>query len=175
MKTLKVNFVVALFFMLTPMVSMAQGDPVVTLEFQNAATALEVVQNYVKALQEGNVSKMDAILAPDVMVYGLGGGLDSLTKAQHKAYYTNSTTQYKHTVSGELYLPVKVTNNWNEGEWVLAWGTNTLTNKETGKTIVVPYHTASTVVDGKITFMRYWYDMLNILETQGFTVTPPSN
>lgn len=172
MKIFKNTLVFALLLMLTSLISKAQD---VTLEFPNAATALEVVQTYVKALHAGDVSKMDAQLAPDIMVHGLGGGLDSLTRAQHKEYFTNSTTQYKHSISGELYLPVKVTNNWNEGEWVLSWGTNTLTNKETGKTIVVPYHTASTVVNGKVTYMRYWYDMLNILETQGFTVTPPAN
>ncbi len=41
--------------------------------------------------------------------------------------------------------------------------------------IEVPYHTASRMGNGKITFMRYWYDMLNILQTQGFKVTPPGN
>ncbi|WP_332913840.1 nuclear transport factor 2 family protein [Algoriphagus boritolerans] len=157
--------------MLTTLVALAQE---VTLEFQNAATALEVVQKYTKALQAGDVATMNAQFASNAMIYGLGGGLDSLTVAQHKEYYTTSTNTYKHSLSQELYLPVKVTNNWNEGEWILTWGTNTLTNKATGKTIVVPYHTAGRVMNGKIVFLRYWYDMLNILETQGFKVTPPA-
>lgn len=174
MKILKNIMALAIVLMLTIMTSVAQ-EPTVSLEFQNAASAMEVVQKYTKALQAGDVTTMNAVFAPNAMIYGLGGGMDSLTVAQHKEYYTTSTTNYKHSLSQELYLPVKVTNNWNEGEWVLAWGTNTLTNKATGKKIDVPYHTASAVVNGKITFMRYWYDMLNILETQGFTVTPPAN
>lgn len=174
MKNLKIAMALALLMMMMPMISNAQ-DQVVTLEFQNAANALEVTQAYTKALQDGDVATMNAQLAPNAMIYGLGGGLDSLTVAQHKDYYTNSTSQFKHTLSGELYLPVKVTNNWNEGEWVLSWGTNTLHHKETGKIITVPYHTAGTVVNGKITFLRYWYDMLNIMEAQGFEVKPPSN
>lgn len=164
----------ALVLMLTPMISKAQ-EMAVTLEFPNSATAMETTQKYTKALQAGDVATMNAQFAPGAMIYGLGGGLDSLTVAQHKEYYTTSTTNYKHSLSQELYLPVKVTNNWNEGEWILSWGTNTLTNKATGKTIVVPYHTASRIVNGKIEFIRYWYDMLNILETQGFTITPPAN
>jgi hypothetical protein len=172
MKIFKTILASAFLLLLTALVSLAQE---VSLEFQNAAKAMEVVQTYTKALQAGDVTTMNAQFAPGAMIYGLGRGLDSLTVAQHKEYYTTSTTTYKHSLSGELYLPVKVTNNWNEGEWVLAWGTNTLTNKETGKKIDVPYHTASAVVNGKITFMRYWYDMLNILETQGFKVTPPAN
>lgn len=166
------NFVaLAIVLMLTTLVSMAQE---VTLEFQNAAKAMEVVQTYTKALQAGDVATMNAQLAPGAMIYGLGGGLDSLTVAQHKEYFTTSTSNYKHSLSGELYLPVKVTNNWNEGEWVLAWGTNTLTDKVSGKVIEVPYHSASRLENGKITFMRYWYDMLNIIKTQGFKVTPPA-
>jgi len=174
MKILKATLALTLLLLLTPMISKSQ-EMAVTLEFQNAAKAMEVVQNYTKALQAGDVATMNAQFAPGAMISGLGGGMDSLTVAQHKEYYTTSTTNYKHSLSGELYLPVKVTNNWNEGEWILSWGTNTLTNKATGKTIAVPYHTASTVVNGKITFMRYWYDMLNIIETQGFTITPPAN
>lgn len=172
MKTFKNAIAFSMMLILTTLVSLAQD---VTLEFQNAATALEVVQKYTKALNAGDVATMNAQLAPDAMIYGLGGGMDSLTVAQHREYFTNSTNQYKHSLSQELYLPVKVTNNWNEGEWVLSWGTNTLTNKATGKTIVVPYHTAGRVMNGKIVFLRYWYDMLNILETQGFTVAPPAN
>jgi len=174
MKILKVTLALALVLMLTPIISNAQ-DPVVTLEFANAETAMEVVQKYTKALQAGDVATMTAQLAPNAMIYGLGGGLDSLTVAQHREYYTNSTNQFKHSLSGELYLPVKVTNNWNEGEWVLSWGTNTITHKATGKVIIVPYHTAGTVVNGKITFLRYWYDMLNVVRGQGYEIKPPSN
>ncbi|MDO9553506.1 nuclear transport factor 2 family protein [Rhodonellum sp.] len=173
MKNLKKTLALALVFMLTPFISNAQ-EMAVTLEFQNAETALEVVKKYTKALQSGDVATMDAQLAANAMVYGLGGGLDSLTKAQHTAYYTNSTNKFKHSLSGELFLPVKVTNNWNEGEWVLSWGTNTITDKTTGKVITVPYHTAGRIMDGKIAFLRYWYDMLNVLESQGYEIKAPS-
>lgn len=147
----------------------------VTLEFDNAVTSQELVQNYVKALQAGDVETMNAQLANNAMIYGLGGGLDSLNVSQHKAYYKNSTDTYNHLVTQDLYLPVKVSNNWNEGEWVLAWGTNTVTVKKTGKSIAIPYHTVNLVQDGKIIVMRYFYDMLNIIESQGYTITPPSN
>jgi ketosteroid isomerase-like protein len=174
MKSLKAIMALVFIMILTPMISNAQ-DPVVTLEFANAETAMEVVQKYTKALQAGDVATMNAQLAPNAMIYGLGGGLDSLTVAQHREYYTNSTNQYRHSLTQELYLPVKVTNNWNEGEWVLSWGTNTITDKTTGKTIPIPYHTASLVSNGKITMLRYWYDMLNIVRGQGFEIKPPSN
>lgn len=174
MKNLKITMALALLTMLMPMISNAQ-NPNVTLEYPNSAKALEVIQKYTKALQAGDVATMNAQFAPNAMIYGLGGGLDSLTVAQHKDFYTNSTNQYKQVLSQELYLPIKVTNQWNEGEWVLAWGINTATDKASGKTIVIPYHSASIVSNGKITMMRYWYDVLNVVREQGFEVKPPSN
>ena len=121
--------------------------------------SLVFVKNYINALQNGNVEAMNALLADDAMVYGLGGGKDSLNVAQHKEYYTNSTAQYIHSISRDLYLPVKVNNNWNEGEWILCWGTNTVTDKKSGKQIPIPYHTANKIDNGKIVKVYYYYDM----------------
>ncbi|MEQ8715125.1 MAG: nuclear transport factor 2 family protein [Cyclobacteriaceae bacterium] len=143
------------------------------LEFDNADAALKVVQGYVTALKAGDVAAMNAALADGAMVYGLGNGMDSLTAAQHQQYFTGSFSTFEHSITGELYLPVKVTDSWNAGEWVLAWGTNTLTHKKTGNKSTVPYHSASLVKDGKIIGLYYYYDVLNILQTQGYTITAP--
>jgi hypothetical protein len=78
MRTLKVTLILAVLMVMMPIISEAQ-EAAVTLEFNNAASALEAVQNYTKALQAGDVAKMDAQLHNDIMVYGLGGALDSLT------------------------------------------------------------------------------------------------
>lgn len=125
MKTFKLVIAAAFLLILTTPLSMAQEA---TLEFQNAAKAMVAAQTYAKALQAGDVATMNAQFATGAMIYGLGGGLDSLTVTQHNEYYTNSTNQFRHSLSQELYLPVKVSNNWNEGEWILSWGINTLTN-----------------------------------------------
>ena len=175
MRALKLSRYFLTTLLLLPIVSNAQDTEVgVTFEFDNARSDLELVQNYAKALQAGDVSAMNAQLADNAMVYGLGGGLDSLNVAEHTAYYTNSTTNYNHVVTQDLYLPVKVTNNWNQGEWVLSWGTNTITNKKTGKAIPIPYHTASLVDNGKIVMIRYYYDMLNIIQAEGMKFAPPA-
>lgn len=172
MKISKKIIVLALFVFGGHFISNAQeGD--VTLEFENAELAGKLVRNYTDALQKGDVAGMNAQLHENAMIYGLGGGLDSLNITQHKEYFMNSTNQYTHSIAGDLYLPVKVENNWNEGEWLLSWGTNTITNKKTGKIMQVPYHTVSIISDGKIAMIRYFYDMLNIVTNQGYTITPP--
>ncbi len=175
MRTLKMTLLLGSILLLTPMLTSAQESEVgVTLEFDNATSANTLVQNYVKALQAGDVATMNAQLADNAMVYGLGGGLDSLNVAEHNEYFTKSNSTYNHVITQDLYLPVKVTNNWNEGEWVLAWGTNTITNKKTGKSTTIPYHTVNLVLNGKIIMTRYFYDMLNIIESQGYKFVPPA-
>jgi ketosteroid isomerase-like protein len=170
MKTIKTSILLTFILLLSTSISNAQES---TLEFENAKPATDLVINYVEALQKGDVDKMNAQLADNVFIQGLGGGTDTLNLKQHTVYYKESTSKYTHKISRELYLPVKVTNNWNEGEWVLSWGTNTITNKETNNIITVPYHTASMVENGKIVRLFYFYDMLNILAKEGWAMTPP--
>ncbi|SFN86633.1 hypothetical protein SAMN04487989_10592 [Bizionia echini] len=172
MKNLKTALLSAIMLVLMPFASNAQ-EKNVTLDFENASTNMKLIQKYTNALQKGDVATMNAQLHQDVMIYGLGGGLDSLNMEQHKAYYTNSTSNFKHEITQDLYLPVKVTNSWNEGEWTLSWGLNTVTDKKSGQKIEIPYHTASLVVNGKIMMIRYYYDMANILSKIGWTLTPP--
>ncbi|MFT4612441.1 MAG: ketosteroid isomerase-like protein [Glaciecola sp.] len=175
MRTFKTTILWALLVMLTLTVKAQTSDSEVkvTLEFENAKTAIQIVQDYTAALQKGDVDKMNAQLHEKAMIHGLGGALDSLNVMQHTDYFKQSTDQYTHSISSDLYLPVKVENNWNEGEWLLSWGTNTITDKKTKTQIIAPYHSISLVEDGKIVFMRYYYDMLNIATSQGFTLVPP--
>jgi ketosteroid isomerase-like protein len=173
MKISKKIIILALLVLGSPFISNAQ-EPDVTLEFENAATANQLVRDYTAGLQGGDVDKMNAQLHDNAMIHGLNGALDSLNVIQHKDYFMNSMKAYKHAISGDLYLPIKVENNWNEGEWLLSWGTNTVTNKQTGKEIEVPFHTVSMIEDGKIIFIRYFYDLLNVATGRGFTLTPPA-
>ncbi|MBC3847948.1 nuclear transport factor 2 family protein [Winogradskyella echinorum] len=172
MKISKKIIVLAMLVLGISFITNAQ-EPEVTLEFKNSEVAEKLLRNYTEALQKGDINKMNAQLHENAMIYGLGGGLDSLNVKEHKEYFTSSTNQYKHSITRDLYLPVKVENNWNEGEWLLSWGTNTITNKKSGQEIVVPYHTVSRIEQGKIVYMHYFYDILNIAQSQGFTLTPP--
>ncbi|MDT0607093.1 nuclear transport factor 2 family protein [Croceitalea rosinachiae] len=145
-----------------------------TLEFDNAEIAQNLITEYVKALQNGDADTMNAQLSDNAMIYNLGGAPDSMNVKQHHDYYKNSIANFKHEISRDLYLPVKVTDSWNEGEWVLSWGTNTITNKNSGNQTPIPYHTASMVADGKIIAIYYFYDVMNVMENQGYKLVPPS-
>ena len=172
MNILKRPFCLVIIF-LTTFIAQAQ-EPTVTLEFDTATIANDVVQKYVSAVKKGDIAGISGLLANDAMVYGLGGGLDSLNVAEHKTYWSKSFSNYNHSISKDLYLPVKVVNSWNEGEWLLTWGLNTITNKKTGKTSMVPYHIAFLIADGKIASISYYLDYVNLMSSQGFKITPPN-
>lgn len=172
MKTLKTVVLSAIILFFSVTVAQAQGE--VTLDFPNAEAALKLAQEYVQGWKDRDVSKLQKNLADKAMIYGLGAGNDSLTVEQHKDYLKESMDIYNYDVTSELYLPVKVTNNWNEGEWVLCWGLNTVTNKKTGKKSPVRYHTAILTENGKeIVGVYYYYDTGDVMRSQGFTITPP--
>lgn len=162
---------VLIALLILPCIAMAQTT---TLDFDNAESATKLVQTYVAALQSGDITTMNDQLADNAMIYNLGKATDSLTVSQHGAYFTTSAENYNHSISQDLYLPVKVTDSWNAGEWVLSWGVNTITSKSSGEVITVPYHTASLVENGKIVALHYFYDLLNVREKQGFKILPPS-
>ncbi|CAN5321386.1 hypothetical protein BH23BAC3_BH23BAC3_34620 [soil metagenome] len=169
MKTIKaIGLVIVLMF--APLIANAQT----TLEFENAESNLKLITNYVEALQNEDVGTMNEQFSESAMIYGLGGGMDSLDVTQHQEFYENSTSQYSHAISNTVYLPVKVTDSSGpEGEWILAWGVNTITHKQTGKKTEVPYQLTSLVEDGKIVLMRYYYDVLDILQNNGWTLASP--
>tara|TARA_R110002051_G_scaffold91370_2_gene160688 strand:- start:6949 stop:7470 length:522 start_codon:yes stop_codon:yes gene_type:complete len=166
-----------IFFIVTMVFAVSIGnaqDPKVSLDFNNGKRATEILKKYVTALQNADADGLADLMSKNAMVYGLGGGLDSLNTAEHKAYWVNSLATYKHNISKDLYLPVKVEDNWNEGEWLLTWGVNTLENTKTGKVTPVPYHIAAVVVDDKIAAMHYYLDYISLLTKQGYKVIPPS-
>lgn len=171
MKKFKTTMLAMFIFLLTPVISTAQEA---TLDFDNSAIAVNLAKNYVAALQKGDVDQMRAQFSPDALIYGLSGGLDSLDVKQHYEYYTNSTNRFSYSVANTVYLPVKVHDGEiPEGEWILSWGTTTITDKESGTKVSIPFQITSLVENGKIAVMNYYFDRLNVMENLGYTLTPP--
>ncbi len=171
MKKLKTTMLAMLILFLTPVISTAQET---SLEFENVAVAVKLAKDYVAALQKGDVDQMRAQFSPNALIFGLSGGLDSLDVKQHYEYYTNSTNRFNYSVANPVYLPVKVrSGEIPKGEWILSWGTTTISDKESGTKISIPFQITSLVENGKITRMMYFFDRLNVMENLGYTLTPP--
>lgn len=171
MKKFKTTMLTMFILILAPVISTAQEA---TLDFDNSVIAVNLAENYVAALQKGDVDQMRAQFSPNAKIFGLSGGLASLDVKQHYEYYTNSTNRFNYSVANAVYLPVKVRGvEISEGEWILSWGTTTITDKESGKTVSIPFQITSLVENGKIAVMNYYFDRLNVMENLGYTLTPP--
>lgn len=175
MRTIKkiMFFTLALFF--TPLIFNAQ-EVSATMDFENAETNVTVVSNYVNALQNEDVQTMLAQLADDAKIYGLTGGpSNEMNPTQLSEYYKESFATTKHTIDeNTAYAPIKVTGGINEGEWVMVWTTDTISNKKTGQEIVIPAQVTCILKNGKIAMIAHYYDQLNVMTSMGYTLQPPS-
>ena len=175
MKTLKMITLFALTVLFTPFVTSAQ-EPIPILEFENAAANAQLVKNYTAALVKGDVTTMAAQFAEDAEIYGLSGApLNKMNRTQLSEYFKGNFAEATYVIDeNTAYLPLKVTDGNNKGEWVMVWTTVTVTIKESGKEIAIPAQLTCFIEKGKITRIMHYYDQLNVAQSQGYTLQPPS-
>ncbi|SIP99954.1 nuclear transport factor 2 family protein [Maribacter ulvicola] len=175
MRTIKMTMLFMLAVLLTPFINNAQ-EISATMDFENAEANVAVVSNYVNAVHNEDVETMVAQLADDAKIYGLSGGpTNVMNSSQLSEYYKDSFETATHSIdSNTSYAPIKVTGGINEGEWVMVWTTDTISNKKTGQEIAIPAQVTCVVKDGKITMMAHYYDQLNVMTSMGYTLQPPT-
>ena len=175
MRTIKMTMFFMLAVFLTPLINTAQEFSA-TMVFENAEANVAVVSNYVKAVQNGDLETMVAQLADDAKIYGLSGGpTNVMNPSQLSEYYKESFAATKHSIDPNTsYAPIKVTGGINEGEWVMVWTTDTISNKKTGQEIAIPAQVTCLVENDKITMMAHYYDQLNVMTSMGYTLQPPT-
>jgi steroid delta-isomerase-like uncharacterized protein len=132
-----------------------------------------LIENYVKALSDGNVTLLDECLSPDLVHHEVDHGpimgfedFKSLVSANKTAYPDNKITIDELIISGNKGV-VRFTST----------GTNTgpLANGEpaTGKKIKWSGVTICHVVGSKISKEWVYYNTLPILTQFGYTLIPP--
>lgn len=175
MRTIKMIMLFTLAVLFTPQICTAQ-EISATMDFENAEANVTTVSNYVNAVQNGDVQTMVAQSADDAKIYGLSGSFaQEMNPAQLAEYYKESFETTKHSIDENTsYAPIKVTGGINEGEWVMVWTTDTISNKKTGQKIMIPAQVTCFLQDGKITMMAHYYDQLNVMTSMGYTLQPPS-
>lgn len=175
MRTIKMTMFFMLAVFLTPIINTAQEFSA-TMDFENAEANVAVVSNYVNAVQNEDLETMIAQLADDAKIYGLNAGFsEAMNPSQLSEYYKESFATTKHSIDPNTsYAPIKVTGGINEGEWVMVWTTDTISNKKTGQEIAIPAQVTCVVEDGKIKMMAHYYDQLNVMTSMGYTLQPPT-
>ena len=145
------------------------GDMVVANP--NAEKDIKLVSDYVNALTSGDLDKAKSLATDNYVGYG-PAPTDSATIDQTiSGWKENSTRQSNRTIN---FVPAtfKVTSGDNQGEWVSLWGEYSFT--ENGKDVKFPFQYTAHVTDGKIDKDLIYYDRLYIMQTLGYTLTPPA-
>lgn len=143
----------------------------VSLEFDNAETAANLINSYIDGMDNLAVNTVMSTLSPEAIIFSPGG--DTISMQAHKASLSNLFSLYDYELSEPVILPVKVTDSPIAGEYVCAWGTCTLTLKATGQKVQIDYHTLSVVSNGKIVWLKPYYDELSTFQKLGYTLKEP--
>lgn len=174
MKTFKITFFVLLAICCNTYFAHSQAKEA-TLDFKNYEANITILKNYVAAMKAGDAAKMNALFTDTATIVGLGSTMDTISKSDHLARYTESFKVNTMNISEDVYLSVKTNDQAAvpPGEYGFSWGTVMITNKKSKQTASSRYHVVAIIENGKISFLGHYYDSIPFLLQQGYTITPP--
>lgn len=174
MKTIKKTLCLVLFSLGMVLTTQAQGKGV-TLNFNNYDNNIQLLEQYVAAMKAGDAAKMNALFSDNAAIVGLGSTMDTITKKDHLARYTDSFEANSINITQDVYLSVKTDENAAvaPGEYGFSWGNVSITNKKSNKTATSRYHVVARIENGEITFLGHYYDSIPFLLQEGYTIVPP--
>ena len=153
-----------------PMAAQVEGKatPDFPLENQLTQTAKETVEAY----ETGNWETLRKNSKTDVMFYNLGS-YDSLNLDQTIRYWSKGREIATPVLADDgVWLGVSVAEGPRKGNWILHWGTNTLSYPN-GETISFPYHVALKFDEDKVSQAHFYYDNNRIIRALGYEIQPP--
>lgn len=179
-KTTKPFLLLASFFFLcsaTTLQAQSSSSPQprykdLVVENPNAEADMKVVSDYVNALVSGDLDKAKSLMADNYKGYGPAPTDSSTMEQTINGWQENYNRQSNRKVSF-VTQTFKVTSGNLQGNWVSLWGDYSFT--ENGKDIKFPFQYTAHVTNGKIDSDRIYYDRLYIMQTLGYTVTPPDS
>lgn len=146
-------------------------DPAV-LEYPGADKNMNTVKKAMEAYETGNWELLRKSVTDDARFYNLGS-FDSLTLDQTIEYWKKGReTATPALAENQIWLPVSVSEGPRQGNWVLHWGSNTLSYPD-GETISFPYHIATKMEGDKISRIYFYYDNNRIIRAMGYAIDPP--
>ena len=175
-RKLSKNFLLILLCCLTGALGtqpiLAQVDGQVSVDFPAEDKLMEIARETVKAYEMGNWEALRRNATKDATFYNLGS-YDSLNLDQTIKYWTEGRKIATPLLSEDgVWLAVAVPQGPREGNWILHWGTNTL-SYPTGETITFPYHVAMKFRDESVSQIHFYYDNNRIIRALGYEIQPP--
>lgn len=140
-------------------------------ENTNAEADMKVVSDFVNALTSGDLVKAKSLLADNYKGHGPAPTDSSTVEQTMSTWQENYKTQSDRKI-GFVTETFKVLQGDLQGDWVSLWGDYTFT--QSGKTITFPLQYTAHVANGKIDRDGVYYDRLYIVQSLGYTLTPPA-
>lgn len=166
----KLLLLIAIF--ITGQQGFSQIDGKVSLDFPSEDNAMQAAKETVKAYETGNWEMLRSHVQRDAYFYNLGS-FDSLSLDQTINYWKKGRESATPLLAEDgAWLPVSVPEGPRKGNWILHWGTNTLSYPN-GETISFPYHVALKFQNNKVNQAHFYYDNNRIIRALGYEIQPP--
>lgn len=162
----------AMFSLAAQIILYAQVPEKAMLEYPEADKNMNTVKKAMEAYETGNWELLRNSVTEDVRFYNLGS-FDSLNLNQTIEYWKKGReTATPALAENQIWLPVSVKEGPRQGQWVLHWGSNTLSYPN-GESISFPYHIATKMDGDKISRIYFYYDNNRIIRAMGYAIDPP--
>ncbi len=134
---------------------------------------LELVSNYVKAVETMDFEAMDKYLADDYVGYGPSFG-DTIYKTQAiENWKYNVENLYEHIhYNRQKLAPITVAEGANKGEWVGFWSELEIEYKNGGGKVTLWASSDYLVENGKIKRSFTFYNEADALRQLGYKIVP---
>jgi predicted ester cyclase len=141
----------------------------------DAQAKIDIVKQYIDAIEKQDVSSMKKLLSDDFVSYGPGFKTE-VNKAQNITDWEKGweerivSMRYKRVYSGL----VNIEKGKHAGEWVTEWGEVTALYKD-AKTVKFWFNGLYKVAEGQIEEARVVFDNMDILTQLGYQFMPPAD
>lgn len=134
---------------------------------------VDLVSNYVKAVEHMDFAAMDTFLADDYVGYGPSFGDTIYKKQAIENWKENVTNLYESIHYNRMKLaPVTIVGGDNKGEWVGFWAELKIVYKNGGGEVTIWANSDYLVENGKIKKSFTFYNEADALRQLGYKIVP---
>lgn len=155
------------FFLLVPLFLACKGN--------SHEANIEVVRQYVQAVEDLDYTRMENLLAENYQGYGPSVG-DTIQKEAAVAGWKKNVAELydKIEYTRSQFAGVTIAEGPNQGDWVANWAELKIDYKS-GESVTVWANTNYKIENGKIARTLTFYNEADVLEQLGFVFIDPDN
>lgn len=137
---------------------------------RNAARNLDLIDQYVEAVESKDIEKMASLLHDDYKGYG-PSVRDSIDKQQAIENWRYLANDYYDEIKYDDFQNIAVTikDGPRKGDWVSNWSLLTLKFKDGSGPVDLYFNAVYKIEDGKIIHSRTFYNEADVLRQLGYS------